>query len=210
VEELVLYIHGRGGSAAEGEHYKPLFPGREVIGLDYRSSNPWETGEEIREAVDRLKDECEGIILIANSIGAYFSMNAGIGKLIDRAYFISPIVDMERLICEMMHKSNVTEEQLRAEVMIASAFGEDLSWDCLCYVREHSVVWEVPTNILYGSMDGLTDYETIEAFAKEHGAKLTVMEQGEHWFHTEEQLQFLDGWIRECEADRLRDGMIDT
>ncbi len=27
------------------------------------------------------------------------------------------------------------------------------------------------------------------------GAELTVMPNGEHWFHTEEQMQFLDRWI---------------
>ena len=31
--DLVLYIHGRGGSAGEAAHYAPLFPGRRVLGL---------------------------------------------------------------------------------------------------------------------------------------------------------------------------------
>ncbi len=34
MNEVVLYIHGKGGSAGESEHYKPLFPECEVIGLD--------------------------------------------------------------------------------------------------------------------------------------------------------------------------------
>jgi hypothetical protein len=34
------------------------------------------------------------------------------------------------------------------------------------------------------------------AFVKTHHASLTIMEDGEHWFHTEEQMQFLDQWIR--------------
>ncbi len=34
------------------------------------------------------------------------------------------------------------------------------------------------------------------AFSKRHNAALTVMEGGEHWFHTEQQMQFLDDWIR--------------
>lgn len=29
-----------------------------------------------------------------------------------------------------------------------------------------------------------------------HNANLTVMENGEHWFHTEEQVTFLDKWIK--------------
>jgi hypothetical protein len=26
------------------------------------------------------------------------------------------------------------------------------------------------------------------------------MESGEHWFHTEAQMRFLDDWIRSCEG----------
>ncbi len=33
----------------ESEHYKPLFPDYEVIGLDYQTFTPWETGKELTE-----------------------------------------------------------------------------------------------------------------------------------------------------------------
>lgn len=196
MKELVLYIHGKGGSAAECEHYKPLFPNCEVLGLDYRTFTPWETGTEIHDAAEKLKSEYKSIILIANSIGAFFSMNAGIDKLINKAYFISPIVDMEKLIVDMMLWANVTQAELKAKSVIRTIFGEDLSWDYLCYVRDHPISWDVPTQILYGENDNLTSYETIRAFTERHNAILTVMEGGEHWFHTEKQMQFLDDWIR--------------
>ena len=48
----VLYIHGKGGSASEAEHYKVLFPDQDVIGLDYKTSTPWEAGKEILDAVN--------------------------------------------------------------------------------------------------------------------------------------------------------------
>ena len=178
MNEVVLYIQGKGGSAGESEFYMPLFPECEVIGLDYQTFTPWETGKEIREAVIKLKAKYDSIDLIANSIGAFFSMNAGIDAMICSAYFISPVVDMEQLILNMMSWAN-----------------EDLSWEYLCYVREHPASWTVPTRILYGSRDNLTSHETITAFAKAHGAELTVMDGGEHWFHTDEQMQFLDNWI---------------
>ena len=195
MKELVLYIHGKGGSAGESEHYKPLFPECEVIGLDYQTFTPWETGEEIREAVTKLNDEYDSIILIANSIGAFFSMNAGIDAMIRCAYLISPVVDMEKLILNMISRANVTETELEEKGVITASFGEDLSWEYLRYVREHPVCWTVPTKILYGSRDNLTSYKTIAAFAKTYGAELTVMEEGEHWFHTDEQMRFLDNWI---------------
>ena len=192
---LVLYIHGKGGSPAESEHYKSLFPKYDVIGLDYQTFTPWETGKEIHTAVSKFKNEYEKIILIANSIGAFFCMNADISEWIEKAYFISPIVDMEKLILNMMSWANVTEEELKIKGIIPTAFGEDLSWEYLCFVREHPVQWTVPTNILYGEKDNLTSYETITAFAEKYNCKLTVMENGEHWFHTETQMQFLDNWI---------------
>ena len=147
MKNAVLYIHGKGGSATESEHYKSLFPDYDVMGLDYQTFTPWETGKEIYHAVTRLKEEYDRVILIANSIGAYFSINADIGAMIDRAYFISPIVDMEKLIADRMTWTNVTEDELKEQG-----------------VRH---------------------------------ASLTVMENGEHWFHTKEQMQFLDNWIRE-------------
>lgn len=194
-QTAVLYIHGKNGSAAECERYKPLFPECEVIGLDYQTFTPWETGAHIRSAVEKLKAEYDNIIMIANSIGAYFSMNADIDSLIEKAYFISPIVDMERLITDMMTWTNVSEGELKEKGIIHTPFGEDLSWKYLCYVREHPIKWNAPTAILYGSKDNLTSYNTIAAFAEKHNAKLTVMENGEHWFHTEEQMRFLDDWI---------------
>jgi len=196
MKDLILYIHGKGGSAAESEHYRPLFPDCEVFGLDYQTFTPWETGAEIRAAAENLKAEYENIILIANSIGAFFSMNAGIDNLICKAYFISPIVDMEKLIVDMMLWANVTEAELKAKGVIRTDFGEDLSWEYLSYVRDHPISWDVPTQILYGENDNLTSYETVHAFAERHNAVLTVMEDGEHWFHTEKQMQYLDDWIR--------------
>lgn len=73
---------------------------------------------------------------------------------------------------------------------------------CLCktkrvyYVRNHPIKWNIPTHILYGENDNLTSMETISAFANRIGASLTVMKDGEHWFHTDEQMKFLDNWIR--------------
>ena len=130
-------------------------------------------------------------------------MCAGIGHLISKTYFISPIVNMEKLIADMMQWANVPEAELNTKGVIHTAFGEDLSWQYLCYVREHPIDWKVPTSILYGSCDNLTSFETVSDFAKKHGATLTVMESGEHWFHTEEQMRFLDDWIRNCEGGDL-------
>lgn len=199
MKDIIIYVHGKGGAAEEAEHYKPLFPHHEVIGFDYRSQTPWEAAEEFSSFFREKRERCKRLTLIANSIGAYFSMAALGAATVDSAYFISPIVDMEKLIRNMMQWSGVTERELAERQEIPTAFGETLSWNYLCYVREHPIIWDVPTKILYGEHDSLTSVETISAFAKQHRAALTVMPDGEHWFHTEEQLRFLDDWIRESE-----------
>ena len=103
---------------------------------------------------------------------------------------------MEKLIGNMMTWANVTERELAERSEIPTTFGETLSWRYLCYVREHPISWRIPSRILYGKRDELTSQETISAFAKRIGAELTVMPGGEHWFHTEEQMRFLDDWVR--------------
>ena len=193
--DIVVYVHGKGGSAEEAQHYRGIFPEAEVLGLDYQTFTPWETGNEIRETVRDLYKEYDNVLLIANSIGAFFSMCGGIDEYINKAFFISPVVDMEKLIMNMMTWAQVTEEDLQAKGIIQTAFGEDLSWEYLSYVRAHPLKWSVPTQILYGAGDNLTDYVTMKAFAEKHGAGLTVMDDGEHWFHTEKQLKFLDAWL---------------
>ena len=190
-----LYIHGKGGSAGEAAHYRPLFPDWDVIGLDYSAQTPWEAKEEFPGLFRGLCQEYDNVRVIANSIGAFFTMNALADQRIQRAFFISPVVDMEKLILDMMSWANVTEDQLRARRKIETAFGETLSWEYLCYVREHPAHWTVPTHILYGDKDNLATLETVSAFAKQTGATLTVMKDGEHWFHTPEQMGFLDEWI---------------
>ena len=192
----VIYIHGKGGSPNEAEHYAPLFPLCRVIGLDYKASTPWEAGGEIRAAVAEVKAKYDDVALIANSVGAFYAMCADIEAYVSRAYFISPIVDMEALIADMMSRAGVTERELREKGVVRTDFGEELSWEYLAYVREHPVAWSVPTDILYGSEDNLTSIDAVTDFARKHGAGLTVMNGGEHWFHTPSEMRFLDGWIR--------------
>ena len=198
MDQVVLYIHGKGGAAAEAEHYRRLFPGCGVIGFDYKAETPWDAKSEFAAYFDALSRDHDSVSLIANSIGAYFAMGALGGRQIEKAYFISPVVDMERLISDMMAWAGVTEDELREKKEIETPFGETLSWEYLCYVRDHPVRWNAPTHILYGENDHLTSFETISSFAEKIGATLTVMPGGEHWFHTDAQMAFLDKWIKAC------------
>ena len=196
MKKLVIYVHGKGGTAEEAKHYQTLFVESDVIGFDYKSQNPWEAKREFSDFYDLHSKEYDSVILVANSIGAFFSMHALAEKKISKALFISPISNMEKLITNMMIWSNVTEEELCRKKEISTGFGETLSWEYLCYVRKHPIKWNIPTCILYGANDNLTSLETVSEFAEQIGASLTIMNDGEHWFHTNEQMEFLDNWIR--------------
>lgn len=196
-----VYLHGKGGNAREAERYRALLPGWRVTGFDYRAQTPWEAREEFLAYFKAARRDGTKVLVIANSIGAFFAMQALDETRVDRALFVSPVVDMERLIETMMAGEGITEPELRQRGEIKTEFGETLSWRYLQDVRQHPIRWRVPTAILYGSGDALMPRETVEAFARRTGATLTVMEGGEHWFHTKAQMQFLDAWVRANTVD---------
>ncbi len=193
----LIYIHGKGGTAKEAEHYKILFPEYDVSGLDYEAKTPWEAQEEFRRFFDLFRTEHDDISIVANSIGAFFAMNALSDRKIEKAYFISPIVDMENLIIEMMNQEHISEKELFEKGIIETEYGETLSWEYLLWIRQNPVTWTIPTCILYGEKDNLQSIDTIKSFADRIGAGITIMENGEHWFHTEKQMKFLDNWLHD-------------
>ena len=196
MKRVMLYIHGKSGNAGEADRLRAICPGFAVLGVDYRGELPWEAAPQLAAAYDEARRQYDHIVLLANSIGAYFAMLALQGRAPDRALFVSPVLDMEWLILDMMGRAEVSEQTLRERGEIPTDFGETLSWEYLSYVREHPIAWQAPTEILYAGGDHLVSRQSVERFAAEHGAGLTVLENGEHWFHTEEQLAFLDGWVK--------------
>ena len=101
----------------------------------------------------------------------------------------------EQKIQQYPKEYEMRSKPLEIQKEIPTEFGETLSWEYLCYARKHPIKWSVPTCILYGGKDHLTSRQTVSGFADQIGAKLTVMKDGEHWFHTEEQMKVLDQWI---------------
>lgn len=194
--KAILYFHGKGGSADEAIYYKKFFSDDEVIGVDYKKNTPQETKIEFQNLYDDIAKNFEKIIVIANSIGAYFVMNSLAEKNIEHAFFISPIVDMEKIIKNLMKIIGVNEKILFEKKIIPTDFGENLSWEYFSYVKNNPIAWKVPTEILYGEKDNFTSLETMTNFAEKNKFSLTVMKDGEHFFHTAEQMNFLDNWIK--------------
>ena len=196
VKNVVIYIHGKYGTVEEAEQYKKFFNEADIIGFEYTSEYPWDFQKEFSNFIENIYAKYKKISIIANSIGAYFTMLSLTNKNIEKAFFISPIVDMEKLITDMMVSENITEEELYKKKEIKTSFGEILSWDYLTFARKNPIEWNISTYILYGENDDLTSYETILNFTNKSKANLTIMKGGEHWFHTDEQIEFLNNWIK--------------
>ena len=101
--KVAVYIHGKGGSAAEASYYKKFFSEEyDVVGFDYKSELPWDAKDEFQKYFVDIFARYDEVVLIANSIGAYFSFLSLSKFNFEKAMFISPIVDMENLILNMM------------------------------------------------------------------------------------------------------------
>lgn len=204
-ERGYLFLHGQMGYKEEAEAFARVAcpKGFQVLAIDLPGHGarqgkgeelvPWTAAADIRAALDWAVDHWKTVSLRANSIGAYFAMLAFSTPA--RALLVSPVLNMEKLILDMMGWAGVTEEQMRAQGEITTSFGQTLSWEYLCWVREHPPLdWTCPIRILYGSEDHLTPRRTAEEYARQHNAGLTVVEGGEHWFHTSGQLAALRKW----------------
>jgi pimeloyl-ACP methyl ester carboxylesterase len=194
--KAIIYVHGKGGSYLESEQYKKNCDGYVIVGVDYNDYLPWIVQNQIKAVYENLTKEYEHISVIANSIGAYFAMNALQHCAIEKTLLISPILNMESLILDMMKWANVTEEELCEKGEIKTDLGEILSWEYLSFIRRNPIKWDIPTEILYAENDNLTSRATVDTFVASHNANLTVMRNGEHWFHTEEQITFLNNWMK--------------
>lgn len=206
-EQGYLFIHGQNGNKEEAAAFAQIAvpAGYQVLGVDLPQHgerkamasgfDPWTVMPELQAVLAERKSHWSSISLRANSIGAYFSMLAFQNEPIGKALLVSPVVNMERLILDMMGWAGVTEETLHDQGEIPTSFGQTLSWSYLCWVRQHPLTaWKVHTSILYPGHDHLTSQQTITAFSAAHKAALTIYEEGEHWFHTPEQCTVLQRW----------------
>ena len=152
--------------------------------------------KDLKQIIEYAKLNYEEINLWACSMGAYFSLLAYKDEDIKQGVFLSPVINMKVIIDNMMLWSNTTEEKLKEKQEIKTDFGQTLYWDYYKYVKDNPITnWNKKTYILYGDKDNMQDRATIERFIKDFNCNLTVLENGEHYFHTEEQLNYYNNWL---------------
>ena len=209
-DKVYIFIHGKSGYKEEADDFAKIIceKGYQVLAADLPGHGertqemadfvPWKVVPELQSMMDYVKCQWNSISVRANSIGAYFCMLAYRDENLDKALFVSPVLDMVQLIQNMMVWADVTEKELQEKKSIKTNFGETLNWNYFEYANENQIVsWKIPTFILYAGQDNLTSRKTVDAFIEKHGCKLTVMEDGEHWFHTPEQIAALEQWTKE-------------
>jgi len=203
-----IYVHGKMSSKADAADLadKATARGCQVLSFDLPEHggrkdegypcNAWNGVHDLGIIGEYARQHWRDIRLFATSLGAYFSLLAYKDLPLTRCLFLSPILDMTRLIQNLMMWFDVSEERLQEEREIPTPMGETLSWDYYCYAKAHPVVrWDAPTAILYGSEDHLTERDVVDGFAQRFRCDLTVLEGSEHYFHTLEQLEYLGQWM---------------
>lgn len=208
-DQVYLFIHGQGGNKEEAEGFAEIVLEKswQVLSIDLPEHGtrknetgrfyPWFVVPELQRLWNYLSSQWEQIALRANSIGAWYSMLALCDQRIEKSLFVSPILNMEHLITNMMQWAGVTKRELETKGIISTNFGQTLSWEYLLYAEKHPILkWDSDTKVLYGSKDTLTERHVVDKFIERFHCGLTILEGGEHWFHTEEQLTVLQRWER--------------
>lgn len=151
---------------------------------------------DLKQVMAYAKENYDEINLWACSMGAYFSLLAYKNENIKQCLFLSPIVNMKIIIDNMMLWSNTTEKELKEKQEIKTDLGQTLYWDYYQYVKENPIInWNKKTHILYGNKDNMQEKNIIQEFSNKFNCELSILENGEHYFHTKEQLNYYKNWL---------------
>lgn len=207
-EKIFILIHGVGSNKEEAELFAKIVEtkGYGVISFDMpehgerinekNTLRPWNCIEEIEKVYRYAQSISPNISIFASSLGAYMSLLTFSEIKLEKALFLSPILDLQRLIRNLMSAHNITEAEIMEKGEIPTPAGITLYDEYYKYVMAHPITkWETPTEILYGEHDNLSEYKIVTDFADRFDCGLELMKNGEHWFHTEDQLAYFSDWV---------------
>ena len=91
---------------------------------------------EVRAFAQLARSQSTEVGLLASSIGAYFSLcDTPVGTF-ERAWLVSPLINLEYYIRDVMAEYSVTDEQLEVETVIDTPRAV-LEWPYLRFVEDH-------------------------------------------------------------------------
>ena len=175
-DKVFLFVHGLHGRKEEALTFAEVAvpKGYQVLGIDLPlERKPWEVVPLLNEVRNYLYENWKSVSIRANSLGSWFSLLAFQHKNVDQALFVSPILDMKKFI-----DGQPTRED------------DYYGWVCDNLITH----WDTPTYILRPEVDLVVSEEVGRDFISQHQCQVTIMPEGEHWFHTPEQLAFLKAW----------------
>ena len=209
-QRLYLVVHGKGSCKEDAERFASIAvsKGYQVLSFDLpehgeradeaRACTVQNGVQDLHTVMGYVHRNWSEVSLFATSLGAYFSLVAYRGLKFRMCLFASPILNMQRLIENMMRWFDVTPEQLQAQGEIPTPIGEKLSWAYYSFVREHPIdAWSSPTAILYPELDNLTEPEVVDEFAERFGARILRVPGSEHYMHSDAELALMDDWMEE-------------
>lgn len=207
-EKVYIYARGQGGSKDDAELLASVVceQGWQVISFDLSghgqrrhkpaSCDPRRAILEFREILSYAKKRWKEIALFAVSLGAWLGLQSFRNEKLSDCLLVSPILDMKYVISNIMCQAGVSEERLGQERMILTHVGQPLFWEYWSFVLNNPITkWETSSRILYAENDDMTPLCIVRNFAQKFDCDLNVMKNGEHWFHTPQQLDYLRSWI---------------
>lgn len=174
--KVFLFVHGQGGNKEEAIPFAEIAvpKGYQVIGIDLPvMDQSWEVLAMFNEVKEYLYQNYDSVSIRANSIGAWFSLLCFQDKVIDQALFVSPILNMRVFIEGMQEK-------------------DDTYYD---WIIKHPIMqWTADTFILRPKIDLIVKDKVYDSFLGKFECQVQEVENGEHWFHTPEQLLAMQQW----------------
>lgn len=127
---------------------------------DDKAFNAMAANSEVRAFAQLARSQSSEVGLLAGSIGAYFSLCDTPARTFERAWLVSPLIDLEYYIRDVMAEYSVTDEQLEAQTVIDTPRAA-LEWPYLRFVEEHPARLDIPAWIIRGDQDEMVPLDTL-------------------------------------------------
>lgn len=163
---------------------------------DDKAFNAMMANPEIKAFAQLARSQSTEVGLLASSIGAYFSLCDTPAGTFECAWLVSPLIDLEYYIRDVMAEYSVTDEQLEAETVINTPRAV-LEWPYLRFVEEHPAKLDIPSWTIRGDQDEMVPLDSLSRFVNAPGVELVQIEGGQHFLGQPPHLDMVITWFEE-------------